>query len=200
MNSATEWGATRDALLRGISHALGNRMGALTGLTRILQYSETGAEPLIETLAEELERMQSVHALLAVLADEDPPLAAPLMLVDLLRDVELLHQLRIDLREVPLEIRFDRAALPLWAARVPLTQALVLLVERAALQTASTEGRVVLCCEGDEEVLRVRTEPVIGGAEDALRALAAAAGAEWDEGAAVLCVPTLVARRKAERG
>lgn len=199
MNIATEWGSTRDALLRGITHALGNRMGALTGLTRILQYSETGAEPLIETLAEELERMQSVHALLAVLADEDPPLAAPLMLVDLLRDVELLHQLRIDLREVPLEIRFDRAALPLWAARVPLTQAMVLLVERAALRQQNADGRIVLSCEGDEETLRVRTEPAAGGAEEALCRLAAAAGAQWDDRAAELCVPTLVARRKAEK-
>jgi C4-dicarboxylate-specific signal transduction histidine kinase len=175
-------------------------MGALTGLTRILQYSDTGAEPLIETLSEELDRMQDVHALLGVLADEDPPLAAPLMLVDVLREVELLHQLRIDLREVPLEVRFDRAALPLWAARVPLTQAMVLLVERAALRTQSADGRVVLCCEGDEEVLRVRTEPAVEGAEDALGALAAAAGATWDECTAELCVPTLVGRRRAERG
>ena len=174
-------------------------MGALTGLTRILQYSDTGAEPLVDTLAEELDRMQSVHALLLVLADEDPPLPAPLVLTDLLAEVELLHRLRVDLREVPVQIEADPAALPLWAARVPLTQALVLLVESAARQPQANGGAIVLRCDGDEETVRVRTEPGAAAAgAAALRALAAAAGAEWDAEAAELRIPTLLAARRRE--
>jgi hypothetical protein len=51
LTSPTEaWLSVCDDLLWAFNHALSNRLAALTSITRILEYSDTGLDPLLSAL------------------------------------------------------------------------------------------------------------------------------------------------------
>lgn len=200
---AEPWARTLDALLRGVTHALSNRLATLSGLTQVLQQPGVEAPPVLAVLAGEVERLRGVVLLLPLLPEDEAQAPEPVLPAELLTELVHLHLLRTDLRDAGCALAAQPGVLPAWAHRGSLARLLLVLLERAALRAcARPDASVRVDCTGDEAWTAIA---VRAGAPDAglsaaerqeLEALRRAAGAEW-EGEAAIRLPTLAAVRRA---
>lgn len=168
---AEGWLGVSDGLLRGINHALSNRVAAVGAVARILERGDTGGEPLMRALLGEVEQMERVIRLLQLLPRErDGGAPEPVHVPDLLGDVVMLHQLQSALRDVTCEVAAGADTAPVWIEPVLLTHALLMLLNDAArvVQLAGS-GRLLVHCDSDAAWTRVTVEahtaaPVAAGA------------------------------------
>jgi hypothetical protein len=157
------WQLVGDAVLRGINHALANRVTALAALTASAFPDEPPGAELVALLALEVERLDELLRLLRLLPAGREGGGAELVLVsDALADAQALHAHHAGLAEPPCEIEGDRAVLLPVVAPVPgLVQALVLLLGAVAMghQGAGAPGGAAHRERADGAARRSRRRP-----------------------------------------
>jgi len=153
---STAWLSVSDELLWGFNHALSNRLAAITSITRILEYSDTGLDPLLTALSEEISTLERTLDLLRLVPRNPDGMAEPGRIEDILPNAVRLHQLRGDVRELEIAMHFEEESQPIRAEPASLTHALLTAlacVSRSAnaigaqsitLGVQSTESRVVV--------------------------------------------------------
>lgn len=193
-----EWQDVSDAILRGLVHALNNR---LTALSAFAELASVGEEEFAaaRALPAGLERIQRVGALFRVLAtDGELPEAVELGAV--LDDAAELHRHHSRVTAVPCEIMRAVPYVAVRAARRPLLRLLVLLLE-AGQQFAQTHVRphAVLRLVVEEPWITLALDE--GTLSPGVLTLAADCGADAEQaGAAVVIrLPSLQALRERER-
>jgi hypothetical protein len=151
------WGRVSDELLWGFSHALSNRLAAISSLARILEYSDVGVDPLMQALRDEIGRLEHTAGLLRLIPRERQGVPEPLRIQDLLPSIVELHRLRTDLREMEVAVEYSSDPLPVRAEIAHLAHALLVAVGAAARGAidASAE-RVRIEVAGDQQRVRVR--------------------------------------------
>lgn len=156
------WRVVSDSLLRGVSHALSNRLGALSAVSHVLGGSGDAASSgasLLELLRSEVSRAERVAALLHLLPRPRGRGAESLRVPDLLGEIIALHELQGPLRDIPCKIEVPGDMLPVRAGRPALTHALLLLLSHAARAAQlAGGGRIVLRCTGDEAMVSIAIE------------------------------------------
>jgi hypothetical protein len=217
--------ALRDAILRGIAHALSNRVAALGGIGMLADPGDIWTERLAKALGDEAKRLEDILRLMRLLPDDGRGDAGAIELQPLVPDVIALHAYNSALLQVECGAVLDRETPPVFANRPRLVHALLLAIDAAKRHAMIRGSRVLVSYGGDAErvAIRVVTEPsttakpVGGPADDSPAALLAAdatlrtalARAGSDFPAALtgsggfihieLTVPTLVAGRRSER-
>jgi hypothetical protein len=202
------WLEIVDELLHSVNHALANRLAALVSLVRVLEYGDSGSQPLLAVLQQEVERMERSAALLRLLPRERGAPSEPVRLADVLPDALELHRLRSDMRDRELGVQALGDLPPAWSEPVRLTHALLAVLD-AAVRSADPDSEFRARCEEAGDEVTVRIEFRAGGPEQvpapAAGPLSERAGGRLesgrDEGGRAwleLRLPTLAAARRAE--
>lgn len=182
------WQALQDELLRGLTHALSNRVATLSAAAYMLEYGDITPTQAAATVQVESERLDEVLQLLRRLPAREQAEPEPVAPADLVADAVALHAFHCDLRDVPVDIRVAPDVLPVLVEPHALRQALLLalsLAKRTTLDSACVE------VAGDADTVRIlvratrgdsRAGPPDGAALEA--APDAAPDAAWPDGAA----------------
>jgi len=221
----TSFDALRDAILRGMAHALSNRVAALGGINGLVDPGQVWTERLSKALHDEARRLEDILRMMRLLPDDGRGEAGAIELQALVPDVIALHAYQSALLQVECTAAYDRETMPVFANRPRLVHALLLAIDSAKRYAHARGGRVSVSYGGDADrvTIRVSSEPSpasgtpLGAAFDdiaariaatgsALRAAIAAVGGPPDvtvssdggELRVELTVPTLAAGRRGE--
>jgi hypothetical protein len=204
------WEDEVEALVRGLAHALGNRLAVVA--LAVDELDDPEAEVAADArarLSRESGRVAEVNRLLRLLPRERGARAEALQLAEVLDDALALHRHHPERRDRAVTVTTDAGVLPVRVERWALLRALLLLLGAAA--DGATQGpALAVRVSGDASVVRVR---VVGGSgkDDASRAeeMVSLAGTfadrcggriERDEdGAFALALPSLLELRRRER-
>ena len=222
--------ALRDAILRGMAHALSNRVAALGGISGLADPGQIWTERLSKALQDEARRLEDILRLMRLLPEDGRGAPGAVELQPLIPDVVALHAYHSALLQVECTVVHDRATMPVFANRPRLVHALLLAIDEAKRHARPRGARVVVSYGGDAErvAIRVETEPSptppativahpsiesrdgasVAAMATALRAAIARVGGSPDvivsevhgELRVELPVPTLAAGRRGERG
>jgi hypothetical protein len=194
------WVELSDALMRGLVHALNNRV---TAVSAFLELAALGDEELTaqRVLPGELARLQQVNMLFRLLLTEEMP-AEAMELGSVLDDALVLHSHHSRLREVRCDVVREGDILPIRVPRWALLRLLLLMLECAKQQVGDTDSKTppaVLHVAGRNDVIELT---VFADCEPSRYALemAALCGAtlEFAEGNVTARLPTLQELRRNE--
>lgn len=215
----------RDGILRGVAHALSNRVSALSGVAGLVAFGNLPADRLSRALDSEVSQLGQLVELLRLLPSDIRPRGEAIELKTLLPGVIALHALHADLREIPCTIHHDRDAQPVHLGRSVFVHTVLVLIDAAKREALRDRGSVSLTYTGDSEWVAIAVESLPGASSPAaggtgatdleVRRLVGAAVAALDPSLSVdvqrrgqrpgsgLCLelrlPTLLAVRRRER-
>jgi C4-dicarboxylate-specific signal transduction histidine kinase len=153
------WAATGDGILRGLNHALSNRIVTLRTLAEFVGAAQERGEQLGRALGEEVERLEELLDKFRMLPSDDALKPEPIQLSELLGEVVALHRYHVDFRNVECTVSGNPATLPVLASRSVFTRALLILLtaaKRAALSRGETT--VALRYGGDPSTVTITIE------------------------------------------
>ena len=161
------WLQVSEELLRGANHALSNRLAALGAVVRVLEHRPTAAEPLIEALGREVERLEELGRLLQLLPHERDRGAEAIHLPELLREAAALHGMQGPLRDMSYDIDGSPDTLPVWSERSRLLHVVLLLLSTAARATQLVaDNSLTVRYTGDESWVTVIVESGTASSSD----------------------------------
>lgn len=141
--AAGAWLPVSDALIRGIGHALNNRVAALSAVVQVLAATGEGG-PLHDALADETVRLQRAVELMRLLPRRWDAPPEPVLVPDAAREALELLRLHPELPAVRFEWSSEGDLLPVLVEPTLLTHALCLIGQvagEAASRTGGTEVR-----------------------------------------------------------
>ena len=215
----------RDGILRGVAHALSNRVAALSGVAGLVDFGNLPPDRLSRALGSEVSQLGQLVDMLRLLPSDMRPRGEPIELKTLLPAVVALHALHADLRDVPCTVHHDRDTHPVHLSRSVFVHAILVLLDAAKRDVLRDRGSVSLTYTGDSAWVTVGVESVVGaapavsggsaGADLEVKRRVGAAVAELDPSLAVdvqrrnqrpggglrleLRLPTLLEMRRRER-
>jgi hypothetical protein len=228
-NHDNTFDALRDAILRGVAHALSNRVAALGSIGAVIDPGQVWTEKMAQLLQGESRRLEDILRLLRLLPNDDRVPPGAIELQPLIPDIVGLHAFNSALLQVECAVEYDRETMPVYASRPRLVHTLLLIIDAAKRHVQPSGGRVTIRYSGDAErvTIRIAGEPSAAAAvkagtaalpprdasatlpatELALRSAIAGVGGDADlrvsgDGRTLrieLTVPTLAAGRRGER-
>ncbi len=206
------WLEVQDELLRGVTHALSNRIATISAAAYMLEFNDVTPEQAVESLRTETERMDVLLQLLRLLPSRDDTGFEPVMPVDIVTQAVALHAHHSDLRDVIVHVDVSATVLPVWVEPHTFLQALLLALTAAKRAAFPHELAVQITMAGDADVVRIVVCPEnASGSVDSMRTAVDAAAAECcllsargtaaarDDGGCELTLPSLSAVRRAGR-
>lgn len=222
-----DWTQFVDALMRGLGHALNNRLAGLSALADLAAEAASGVGPatddieMRELMAGEVERLHELNRVVKLVPQDRDPVAEAIVMADLANDAAVVLAMLPVGRSAQWRVVVHRDAQPVRTERWALLRAVLLLANAAYAAQGITRAQGALSIRSDDERTRITAtvsaiaSPDSSGAGalaegpqkpftagPALRALVAHIGAElsYDESGATLALPTLQAVRRRERG
>ncbi len=216
----------RDAILRGMAHALSNRVAALGGIGSLADPGQIWTERLSKALQDEGRRLEDILRLMRLLPEDGRGEAGAVELQPLIPDVIALHGYNSALLQVECTAAYDRETMPVFANRPRLVHLLLLAIDAAKQHAHAHGGKVAVAYSGDTEKVTIRVATEAGGhpakspapataemesrvvaVESVLRAAAAhgrtrcdiAVKSAGDQLSIEITIPTLAAGRRGER-
>jgi C4-dicarboxylate-specific signal transduction histidine kinase len=164
----SRWQEVQDELLRGITHALSNRVATLSAAAYMLEFGDVTPAQAAESMRTESERIDELLQLLRRLPAREEPEPEPVSPGELVEDAVALHAFHCDLRDVPVEVAVAADVLPVLVEPHALRQALLLALS-AAKRTAVRDANGHLPAaridvRGDAEVVHIHVHGVANGA------------------------------------
>jgi len=138
---AARWLSVHDDLLRGLTHALSNRVGTISAASYLLDQLPSGNGTIGETLRAESERLESLLLLLRMLPYPEGAVAEPVIPTDVVSNAVALQAHHNELRTVPVNVTLDGDVQPAYASPAALTMAIAVAIG-ATQRTAGPGGRV----------------------------------------------------------
>jgi signal transduction histidine kinase len=155
-SDTSSFDALRDAILRGMAHALSNRVAALGGINGLADPGEIWTERLSKALHDEARRLEDILRLMRLLPDDGRGEPGAIELQPLVPDVVALHAYQSALLQVECAAIYDRETMPVFANRPRLVHALLLAIDAAKRHAQSKGGRVSVSYAGDAECVTIR--------------------------------------------
>jgi len=205
------WLDVHDELLRGLTHALSNRVATMSASAYMLEHDDVTGAQAATSLRVETERMDVLLQLLRLLPSRDDREFEPVSPADVITQAVALHAQHCDLRDVGVTVTLTERVLPVWVEPHAFLKSLLLTLTAAKRTASAAGGAVIVQVDGDADEVRVVVHPDIDGAtSDALAqrdadaahaCLRSAYGAvrASANGGCVLTLPTLPAARRAGR-
>lgn len=131
--AAALWAAEQAALVRGLAHALSNRVGTVVAVGGMLAPDAPAPAMVVGMLQDEGGRMEELLALMRLVAGEadESPDPEPIHLPDIVTPVVALHGHHPALRDVPVKVEPDPDAPPVRARYGGFVRALLVLLSAA---------------------------------------------------------------------
>jgi len=136
------WALEQEALLRGLAHALSNRVGTIVSAVGMLAPGAPAAAPIVGVLQDEGTRLEELLGLVRLLAGDggsDAP--EPIHLPDLVRPIVALHAQHPDGRDVDTSTEATPIDAPAVASPTALGRVLLLLLT-AAKRSSEADVRI----------------------------------------------------------
>jgi hypothetical protein len=195
-----DWRTISEDLLKGLVHALNNRVAALSAFVELAKLGDEEEDPLT-VLPLEIAQLHQVNMLFGLLPQrtaEPEPLELRAVFDDALR----LHEHHPQFRGEPVSLTFEGAPNAVRAPRWALMRALVMLVHAAKREAKFGHGRsAVITVHGGDTTITVRVPAPDASSAD-LEALAARCSGRVERvnDELVLTMPSLRELRRRERG
>jgi hypothetical protein len=194
-----DWRTISEDLLKGLVHALNNRVAALSAVVELAKLGDDEEDPLV-ALPLEIAQLHQVNALFGLLPQRSAE-PEPLELRVVLEDAVGLHEHHPRFRGEPVRSTFEGPPAAVRAPRWALLRAIVMLVHAAKREAGAEPGReAVVRVSGDDASVAVHVRTAELPSPD-LEALAAHCGGAvtraHDE--LVLTLPSLRELRRRER-
>ena len=215
---AARWLTIHDDLLRGMTHALSNRVGTILAAVSLLEIGQSGGVQPLETLRLEADRLETLLQTLRQLPRHKEQSLEPLLPTDVARAAIELYAHHPDGRDVACVVHLDGDMMPAWGDAATIELAVTAALTGAKRHVGAGEGIAIHISGTDDDVrfdvrFDVCGEPTsaIGSNDDIERELALdASAAGWlvsDCGGRaqahatgiVVEVPTLAAARRARK-
>jgi hypothetical protein len=208
-----EWLALSDALVRGVGHAMNNRIAALSAVVQVLTTSGQGG-PLVDALAVEAQRLLRTADLMRLLPRRWDAEAEPVLLPEVIRSAMELLPLHADLPDLTYVWQSDAELPPVLSEPSLLAHTACMMMACAAEEAArSGATRILIRGTSGPETVSLSVGPESGWAEYppavsdgesgewALERLARRAGGELrvEKEGLVLEMPTLSEARRRQR-
>jgi len=204
-----EWLEVVDEALKGLHHALNNRIGSLSAVVELHQLGDLPPDgSAFENLAADLRRLEDANRVLRLLPRDGVVGEESLILDDVIADVLAIHRFLHDLRDQQVTIVPTRYVEPVRVERWAAVRVLTLLLNDAKRLAKSLNTSVRATTESDEQWVRVEfrlglpSADVIPSARGRYAELVAESfggSVTRKPGAVELRLPTLKARRAAAR-
>ena len=152
----------RDGILRGVAHALSNRVAALSGVAGLVDFGNLPPNRLSRALGSEVSQLGQLVEMLRLLPSDVRPRGEAIELRTMLPAVVALHALHADLRDVACTVQDDRDAQPVHLGRSVFVHAVLLLVDVAKRDALRGRGSVSLSYRGDSTWVTVAVESLGG--------------------------------------
>ena len=207
--AAARWLTVHDELLRGITHALSNRIATIGASAYMLEHGDVPLEQSTQALRAETDRMELLLQQLRQLPARPNAEPEPMTVNDICASAVSVHRNHGELRDIECDIDVDADVYPIWAEPQSVLHALLVALS-AAKRSAAPDSRVLLHAAGDANVVKIRIsarQPALTDdslntidAETAGWLLAANGGtARAIHDGCELELPTLLAIRKARK-
>ena len=208
-SAPARWLTIHDELLRGIAHAMSNRIATVGAVAYLLENEDAADGKIVQSLRQETDKMESLLQLLRALPERLGANAEPATANEACASAVSMHAHHPDLRDTACDVLVDAAVYPIWVEPHSFGHALLVALTAAKRNTA-TGSRVSVRVTGDTDVVRFRAVAnQIANASDALN-VSDANAASWllarhggvarvVDGGCELEVPTLLAARKARK-
>jgi signal transduction histidine kinase len=153
------WAATGDGILRGLNHALSNRIVTLRTLAEFVGSAQERGDQVGRALGEEVERLEELLEKFRMLPADEDPKPEPIQLSELLSEVVALHHYHVDFRDLECTVVGDPDTLPVLTSRSALTRALLILLT-AAKRAALSRGEAAIAMRhgGDRSTVTITVE------------------------------------------
>jgi hypothetical protein len=206
-----EWLALVDHVLQGVHHALNNRIGSISAAVELLQMGDAAAVAGVDgakALESDVARLIECNRVLRLLPYDRHSGEEPLIIDDVLADVLAIHRFIHEVRDLPVTIVPVRYVEPVRCERSALLQVLTLLLAEVKRLVKDSTSVVRAVTESDEQWVCVRFQagaPLLAEAPTSASGYAESLAATFGgtvtrkSGAAELRLPTLKARRGADR-
>ena len=196
---ADEWESLSEDLLRGLVHAMNNRVTALSAFTELA--SMDGAALELDLLREEVVRLRAVSALIGALATHIDEIEA--LEIRPVLDVALqIHAHHPRTRSLPCAVEVSGLVLPVRVPRWALLRVFLLMIDAAKRASdAARDTAVIVRLSGGESSVRAHVDSTEAPATDAAN-LATRCGGRIVQAREeqILELPTLLEVRRRERG
>jgi len=215
----TRWLTVHDDLLRGLTHALSNRVGTIAATAYLAEMQPASLTSTAVTLREEGDRLEHLLHVLRLLPRRRGNVAEPVIITDVVSQAMALQAYHPTEGDVPVSLQLDGDVQPAYVEPGALVMALTVLIgagQRAVRLGGfgADRGRVLVTISSSTEVVEIaaRGHGADGPLQDtdattaddvhAVRWLLGAwsGSATTTSGGATLHVPTLQAARRAQRG
>jgi signal transduction histidine kinase len=211
-SGAARWLSVHDELLRGLTHALSNRVGTISATAYLIEMQPAALGATVARLREEGERLETLLHLFRLLPRRAQMAAEPIVPTDVMTQAIDLQAYHPALGDVPVTVVPEGDLQPAYADPATLVMALTLIIG-AAQRAARGDGRVTVTISSTTDVVAfaaqgLRVNGAAGTADvdtvrdaEAVRWLLAAYGGDGmnAESGATVVVPTLQAARRAPR-
>jgi hypothetical protein len=198
MGSEGEWTPLLEDLLRGLVHAMNNRVTALSAFAELAALDEGGLE--VDMLRNEIQRLHAVSSLVSVLASRNDELEA-LELSAVLEKALEIHSHHPRMRSALCTVEKAGSILPVRVPRWALMRLVLLMVDAAKRAGgASDASTVAVRLSGNDAVVRLHLmsrEPLGVDAADLARRCGGVVS--HANGEAVLELPSLLELRRREK-
>jgi hypothetical protein len=140
---AARWLSVHDDLLRGLTHALSNRLGTISAMAYVIAMQPANLEASAAGLREESERLDVLLQLLRTLPRRADGVAEPIVPTDTTAQAVALISHHPDVRDVTTTITVDGDLQPAYAEPGILVLAMTLALG-AAYRAAGAGGQIVV--------------------------------------------------------
>lgn len=208
-DGAARWLAIHDELLRGLAHALSNRVATVAAAAYLIETQERPSVASAQLLRSEADQLEGILQLVRLLPRRETAEMEPVMAVDAARTAIELHAHHVALHGIACEVLVADDVLPMWTDRVALQQALAVGIGIAKRAIGVGSG-VRIAISSTADVGRVAIETPTGSGAQSPDDLLDIEAALWlllpSDGRALLTergcvieVPTLSAVRRERR-
>ncbi|HTR79273.1 MAG TPA: hypothetical protein VMH39_14235 [Gemmatimonadaceae bacterium] len=213
-DSGAEWGALVDQALFGLHHALNNRIGSLSALVELQQLGDLPPDGTpFETMAADVARLNDCNRMVRLLPRDDIAGEEAVLITDVLADVLAIHRFLHQVRDTAVTVVPTPFVEPIRVERWALVRVLTLLLADVKRQAREGGQAVQVVMESGESLVRIEfcaagpipdesseVDPAAVADRYADRLAMALGGlVTRRRGAAALQLPTLKARRAADR-
>ena len=205
---AARWLAIHDELLRGLAHALSNRVATVAAAAYLIESQERPSAASAQLLRIEADQLEGILHLVRLLPRGNDGDAEPVMAADAARTAIELHGHHAVLHGIPCELAKADDVQPAWGDHIALPQAIAVGLGVAKRAAVDQRG-VRIAVSSTDDVVRLAIEcpfhprGTVHGVDDALDIeainwlLAATGGdAVLTDGGCTIEVPSLSAARR----
>ena len=154
----------RDGILRGIAHALSNRVAALSGVAGLVEFGDMTSQRIARALGAEVGQLHALVELVRLLPVDPRARAEAIELRTMLPQIVALQAMHGELRDVGCSVTHGGEIPPVHCVKPVLIYSMLILVDAAKRDALPSQGSVTVGYGGDSTSASIVVESRRGAA------------------------------------